>query len=257
MAAGAKATYAAPAVQKTFEILELLEAHPAGLLVSEMAVLLGRSVGELFRIVIVVEQLGYLRKSLKDDRYSVAYKLLDLAYRATPAHDLVDAARPVMRRLAVDTGQSCHLVVLNEGSGLVIAREHNPGTRGFALRLGATVDLLASCSGKVLLAFAAAETRTAAIARAVAEGHAVERGTLERQLAQIRTAGHAQRKSPITLGVTDISYPVFGFDGLVAAALTIPFLRLIDGSQQVDIDAARALLADAAAAVTRTLTSAD
>jgi len=61
--AGGKATYAAPAVQKTFEILELLERHPGGLLVSEMATLLGRSVGELFRIVVVVEQLAYLRKS--------------------------------------------------------------------------------------------------------------------------------------------------------------------------------------------------
>jgi DNA-binding IclR family transcriptional regulator len=253
VAAGTKATYAAPAVEKTFEILELLTAHPAGLLVSEMAALLGRSVGELFRIVVVVEQLGYLRKSPKDDRYSVAYKLLDLAHRATPAQDLVDAARPVMRRLAAETGQSCHLVVLNEGQGLVIAREHSPGTRGFALRLGAGVDLLASCSGKVLLAFVAPETRDAAIARAGQPGEPLDRAALDRQLALIEKAGHAQRKSPITLGVTDISYPVSGFDGLIAAALTIPFLRLIDGSQSVDLDAARALLQVAAADVSARL----
>jgi DNA-binding IclR family transcriptional regulator len=253
VAAGAKATYAAPAVEKAFEILEVLTAHPGGLLVSEMAALLGRSVGELFRIVVVVEQLGYLRKSPKDDRYSVAYKLLDLAHRATPAQNLVDAARPVMSRLAAETGQSCHLVVLNEGRGLVIAREHNPGTRGFALRLGAAVDLLASCSGKVLLAFAAEEARVAAIARAMSSSEPLDQATLDRQLAPIRKAGHAQRKSPITLGVTDISYPVFGFDGLVAAALTIPFLRLIDGSQTIDLDAARALLQTAAADISDTL----
>ena len=256
MTAGGKATYAAPAVQKTFEILGLLEQHPGGLLVSEMAALLGRSVGELFRIVVVVEQLGYLRKSPKDDRYSVAYKLLDLAYRSTPARSLVDVARPVMRHLAVDTRQSCHLVVLNEASGLVIAREHSPGTRGFALRLGASIDLLASCSGKVLLSFASPEDRTTAIARASGIAAPVDRDALERQLALIRKAGFAQRKSPITLGVTDISYPVFGFDGLVAAALTIPFLRLIDGSQTIDIDAARALLAGAAAEITEGLSSA-
>ncbi|WP_308461792.1 IclR family transcriptional regulator [Sphingomonas folli] len=255
MASGTKTTYAAPAVEKAFEVLELLESYPGGLLVSEMAVLLERSVGELFRIVVVVEQLGYLRKSPKDDRYSVAYKLLDLAYRSTPAENLVDAARPVMRRLAVDTGQSCHLVVLNEGSGLVIAREHNPGTRGFALRLGAAVELIGSCSGKVLLAFSPEEVRLAAIARAAEDGAPLDRAGLDRQLGLIRKAGHAQRKSPITLGVTDISYPVFGFDGLVAAALTIPFLRLIDGSQTVDLDAARALLQTAAGDISATLGS--
>ncbi len=250
MAGEGRATYAAPAVQKAFEVLELLGKHPDGLLVTEMAPLLDRSIGELFRIVVVVEQLGYLRKSPKDDRYTVAYKLLELAHRSTPARHLGDLARPVMKRLAVDSGQSCHLVVLNDGSGLVIVREHNPGTRGFALRLGASVDLLSSCSGSVLLSFASAEDRDAAIAAASAGAPPVSRDILDRDVARIRAAGFAQRKSPITLGVTDLSYPVFGPDGLVAAALTIPFLRLIDGSQTVDIDAARALLARAAAEIT-------
>ena len=48
-----------------------------------------------------------------------------------------------------------------------------------------------------------------------------------------------------TAGVTDISYPVFGFDGQIAAALTIPFLVMIDGSQR-DADTIRAALAQAA-----------
>ncbi|MGJ3629644.1 hypothetical protein AB5I41_27565 [Sphingomonas sp. MMS24-JH45] len=31
--------------------------------------------------------------------------------------------------------------------------EENPGTRGFALRLGAQIDMIQSCSGQVILAF--------------------------------------------------------------------------------------------------------
>jgi DNA-binding IclR family transcriptional regulator len=52
-----------------------------------------------------------------------------------------------------------------------------------------------------------------------------------------------------TQGVTDISYPIFGFDGHLAAALTVPFLKLIDGTQTVDCDAARESLARAAARI--------
>jgi len=104
-----------------------------------------------------------------------------------------------------------------------------------------------------LLAFAADEDRVTTIARASSASGPVDRDALNRQLALIRKGGFAQRKSPITLGITDLSYPVFGFDGLVAAALTIPFLRLIDGSQTIDIDAARELLASAAADVTGSL----
>jgi len=254
MAAGSRTTYAAPAVEKAFEIFELLGTRPGGILISEMAVLLNRSVGELFRIVVVMERLGYLQKSRKDDRYSVAYKLLDLAYRATPAQDLVAAAGPAMRRLAIDSGQSCHLVVVNGGSGLVITREQNPGTRGFSLRLGAPIDMLTSCSGRVLLAFATDERRDHVLALAVQESpHPLDRAALDRDLATVRKRGFEQRKSPITRGVTDLSVPVFGFDGLIAAALTIPFLELIDGSQTVDLAAARDQLRAAATEISATL----
>ncbi|MFS0773279.1 IclR family transcriptional regulator [Sphingomonas sp. 1P08PE] len=146
-------TYAAPALDKAFEILNLLASFPQGALVKEMSAALGRSVGELFRIVVVMEQAGYLQRSPITDRYTVSFKILELAFRATPAQDIVDAARPEMQRLARETEQSCHLVVANGAHGLVIAREENPGMRGFAVRLGATIDMIRSCSGQVLLAF--------------------------------------------------------------------------------------------------------
>ena len=54
--------------------------------------------------------------------------------------------------------------------------------------------------------------------------------------------GFDLRKSPIIYGVTDVSFPVFGFDREIVAALTIPFLELIDGSQKFDVVAACDLL---------------
>ena len=251
---GPKGTYAAPAIEKAFEVLEMLAKQRDGALVSEMAIHLDRSVGELFRIVIVMEQLGYLQKSLKSDRYTVAYKLLDLAYRATPAQNLVSAALPEMRQLAVETGQSCHFVVLNDGAGLVIAREENPGTRGFSLRLGATIDMVRSCSGQVILAFSDAERAEPVIAAAEASQRLVaDRVRLQDRLEDIRRDGFNHQKSPITHGVTDISYPVFGFNEEIVGALTIPFLELIDGSQKVSFDTARSMLQTAAANISETL----
>ncbi len=64
----------------------------------------------------------------------------------------------------------------------------------------------------------------------------------------MRKRGYEQRKSAITGGVTDISFPICGRDGFVAAALTIPFLGQIGGSQAAELIAARALLKEAAAA---------
>lgn len=249
-----KGSYAAPALDKAFLIIELLASHPEGMLVSEMATALGRSLGELFRIVVVMEEARYLEKSPVDDRYRVTYKFLDIAYRATPARQLTAAALPEMQSLALTVGQSCHLVVIEGGAGLVIAREENPGTRGFALRMGASIDIVTSCSGKVLLAFAAHGQAARIIERVeLAQGRPIGRARLAEELDRVRAQGYELRESPITRGVTDISYPVFGFGGDCMAALTIPFLESIDGSQSVTIAEARLILADATARISQQL----
>jgi DNA-binding IclR family transcriptional regulator len=249
-----KTSYSAPALEKAVEIIELMGDHPDGMLVTEMANRLGRSVGELFRIVIVMERLGLLRKSARTDRYTVAYRLLDLAYRATPAQNLVAAALSQMQALAFAAGQSCHLVVPSGGEGLVIASEQQPGVRGFSLRVGARIDIVQSCSGQVLLAFSTDESAERMVTAAEAQrAQPVDRAWLAERRAETRARGYQLRQSPITHGVTDISYPVIGFDGTIVAALTIPFLALIDGSQKIDLEAARDLLADAVAAISDAL----
>lgn len=249
-----KGTYTAPAVEKAFEIIELLASHPDGLLVSEMAAHLGRSVGELFRIAVVMEQSGYLAKSARSDRYAVTYKLLETAYRATPAQNLVRAALPRMQALTHDAGQSCHLVVASGGSGLVVASEQQHGPRGFSVRVGGKVDMIRSCSGNLLLAFSSPQKAEQILAATEEEqGHSIDRQSLEERLTIIRAHGYDSRPSPITRGVTDISFPVWGFDGQIAAALTIPFLELIDGTQKVDLMSAQELLRQAVAQISEAL----
>ncbi|AJP73255.1 IclR family transcriptional regulator [Sphingomonas hengshuiensis] len=232
-----KGSYSAPALDKAFLIIELLANNPQGLLASEMATALGRSLGELFRIVVVMEEAGYLQKSRVTDRYTVTYKFLDVAYRATPARKLVVTAQPEMQALAAAIGQSCHLVVLQGGEGLIIAREENPGVRGFALRVGASIDLVRSCSGSILLAFSSEEVAERLLARAAAlRKEPVGHGALSTRLQKVRADGYVLRESAVTRGVTDISCPIFGFDGELLAALTVPFMDLIDGSQLVSIE---------------------
>lgn len=238
-----KGSYNSPALQKAFLLIELLAEHPQGLLASEMAAALGRSLGELFRIVVVMEEAGYLQKSAITDRYTVSYKFLDVAYRATPAQRLVAVATPEMQALALAAGQSCHLVVPKGGEGLVVAREENPGIRGFALRMGVSIDIIKSCSGQVILAFLPENQRERMVSLAeTLRNTPVGRQELAKRLLAVRAKGYELRDSAAIRGVTDVSYPVLGFGGELMAALTIPFLETIDGSQQVSLDEARSLL---------------
>ena len=246
-----KNTYSAPALEKGFDVFEVLASHPGGLTLTEIATELGRSINELFRLVVVMEQRGYIRKAA-DDRYVVTYRILDLAHRATPVQDIAHAATAPMYDLAHAVLQSCHLVVPGEGHGLVVLRQENPGPTSFSVRVGAPIDLLASGSGNVILAFTDGDRMHGLFGRRKDE-IAQMLAPIEPILERIRAQGHERRQSPMTHGVIDLSHPVFGFDGHLAAVLTIPFLERIDGSQPVSVDDSLVMLAASARAISAEL----
>ena len=247
-----KTTYSAPALENAFDILEELARAPFGLTVSEMSQRLGRSIGGLFRIMMVMERRGWLARDPDSDRFSVTPMVLELAYHATPAQELTRAAPPVMDKLSRESGQSCHLVVPAGSRGLVVLREAAPGSTSFALRLGAEVDLLTSCSGHVLLAFAGDGPRETML-QEIGEIGPKARRELMTMVERVRRQGHEAAPSARIRGVTDVSFPVFGLDGGVVAALTSPFLKHINGSQRVDLDRMRTLLRAAAGQISQAL----
>jgi len=245
--------YSAPALEKAIDITDLLATAEGGLTLSEIAVRLKRSMSEIFRVIMVMERRRWLQKDPTSARYSVTYHLLELAHRGTPAQSLSLAAAPVMNELSIATRQSCHLVVRAFGNGLVIQRQENIGRQGcFAMRLGASVDLLTSCSGHVLLAFTRESDREA-VYRLIPQPWRVGKEKIAKITKRVKQQGFELQPSPVTAGVTDISYPIHGLDGNVVAALTIPFLRVIDGSLPVTIDRAQSLLQKAAHRISRTL----
>ena len=249
-----KGNYAVPALDKALDVIELLSSTPGGATMNEIATRLGRSMGELFRIVIVMESRGLLQKSPETDRYTVAYKFLDLALRATPAQDLTRAAAPAMEVLVSQISQSSHLVVPNGGEGLVVYRQEDPGMRSFVVRVGASVNLARSCSGRVILAFSDDQQRERMVSLAERLMRTrLNHAQLQSQLDVIRERGFEQCASPITHGVTDVSYPIFGFYGNLMAALTVPFLELLDGSQKVGVDEVHKYLEKAAQSISAAL----
>jgi DNA-binding IclR family transcriptional regulator len=238
--------YSAPALEKGMDIIELLAAADSGLTVSEIAQRLDRRMSELFRIIIVLERRGWLQKDTDSSRYHVAYHVLKLAHRGTPAQTLSRAAAPVMHDLSNRINQSCHLVIRAGAQGLVILRQENPRRHAnLSVRLGAVIDLATSASGHVLLAHLATDARDALMPE-LPRPRSLTREKLERVFTRVRQRGYEQIQSPITAGVTDISCPIFGFDGQVAAALTIPYLHARDSSLPTTVQQTRGLIAEAA-----------
>jgi DNA-binding IclR family transcriptional regulator len=245
--------YFAPALEKGIDIIELLADAESGLTVSEISQRLHRPMSELFRVIIVMERRGWLQKDPESSRYSVTYHVLKLGHRGTPAQSLTLAAAPVMHELSGRISQSCHLVVLSGNQGLVILRQENPIRHvNLSVRMGATLRAVTSCSGQILLAHLEPGERDHLL-ESMPGPAAIPRTKLLKSLAQIRKQGFQVRASPITAGVTDISYPVRGLDGKVLAALTVPYLHVLDKSLPTTIEQTRRLVEDAARRISRAL----
>src|SRR6188768_1592901 len=107
----AKRSYSVPAAEKALDVLEFMASQPEGMTVTALAGALGRSVHELYRVILVLEARGYLYRRSGSDRYRLSLKLFELAHQTPSVRQLTDSALPIMQALAPAAQQSCHLAV--------------------------------------------------------------------------------------------------------------------------------------------------
>lgn len=232
--AGQKA-YQAPALEKGIDILELLadKTTPSGM--AEIATSLGRSRNEIYRMLVVLERRGFIKR-LADDRYELTNRLFELGMRTAPRRNLHDAALPHMHLLAETLFQSCHLVVASGNDMVVVARVESPDLLGFAVRVGYRRTILNSTSGRLLYAFMPEHQREAWLKSL--RDTAGSEAEIDRFLSDSeKVAGKGVHfgPSPFVDAVTDIAAPIFdGTSEGPVATLVVPFVSGRSVRTQID-----------------------
>jgi len=247
----AEPRYAAPALDKGLDILELLSKQQRGLTRPEIAERLDRSVSELFRMIECLTRRSYLVQD--DDKFSLGLKLFELSHEFPPMNRLLKEALPRMETLAKAVDQSCHLSVLSGPRQLIIAQVDAPSGVGFSVKIGATLDLVKSASGRVLLAFQSDEEAGRLIARAEPDLAPAKTKTAMSTIQQVARAGFAFSPSRQFSGVEAISYPILDLHRRAIAALTVPYVTHLDDNTRPKPSAAQAALASVAAEISAAL----
>jgi DNA-binding IclR family transcriptional regulator len=230
--------YRAPALEKGLEILELLAPSATPMPTTEISAALGRSVSEIFRMLQVLEEHGYICRS--GEGYRITNRLFSLGMAQPPIRDLLEHAIPHMRELSSFTRQSCHLAMASGPEMVVVANVEAPGLLGFAVRMGYRRPLIHSASGHVLLAFQAEKTREEMLQATAAVNLAFNRKQLLTLLDKVQAQRLISMSSPMLTAITDVSAPIL-HDGAALAALTMPFVDG-PGATVAQEDATRALL---------------
>ncbi|WP_374398345.1 IclR family transcriptional regulator [Tabrizicola sp.] len=216
--------YTAPALEKGLDILELLSATVVGLSLSEIARDLGRSVSEIFRMLVVLQERGYIAQDPASEKYGLTTRLFEVAHRTPLIQRLTTAAEPLMRDLAHRINQSVHLAILADDAVLIVGQVDPPARHVMSVRLGTRVDLWRASSGRVMMAFQD-EDRLAEMLRRTPLPEGADERRLRADLAQIRKSGHEVVDSFVVKGVVNISVPIIDHSGHAVAALTVPHIE--------------------------------
>lgn len=242
--------YAAPALEKGLDILELLATEEAGLGQTEIARRLDRSVSEIFRMLVVLQERKYVVLDPLSERYMLTTLLFEIAHRTPLIRRLTTLAGPVMQALVREVNQSAHLAILSSDGVLVIGQVNGPGNNTMSVRLGAKIELWRASSARVMLAFQPRDVLTDYFASVPLPAD-VTQDQLCAELRQIREAGHEVRDSFVVRGVVNISAPIFDHSGHAIAAMTVPHMERYD--DPISFETCRLAVIRASAALSRNL----
>jgi len=218
--------YSAPALDKGLDILEFLAGERLPLSQLEVSQGLGRSSGEIYRMLMCLEERGYVIREAESGKFRLTLRLYELGHKQNPAMLLRQAARLPMESLAEETGHACHLSV-QYGRSLLVLMERMP-IRQICLAVGegTVFPLLQTSSGKVLLSRMRREDAAESLGDdpIYAAMREPQQRALFKMLENVRQSGELATESTLSKGVSDIAVPV-GIEGTdTFAVLVVSYL---------------------------------
>lgn len=229
--------YKAPALSKGLDILETLASNGDGYTQVEIAKILDRSTSEIYRMLYVLHQRGYVELGA-DDRYRLTTKLFEIAHKYPPIRRLTAIAGEALLQLANTVNQSAHLSILHTGKVLIVAQVDCPGSTINTVRLGAQFPIFYSASSRPLAAFLD-KSELAQLLTLAGNAPKKDLEIFLSDIDEVRKVGYCEGPSLLIKGVTNLSAPIFDYTGKAIAAVTIPFISRLAGTETMGAEAAR------------------
>lgn len=219
-------SYQAPALEKGLDILEYLSHKASSLSQTEIANGINRSTNEIYRMLVCLEERGYLIRDEVSGKYRLSLKLYNLSHRHSPVDEIRRVAQFPMQELSEITKQSCHMGVIYHNQLMVIYQSKSPGPISLSVEEGSLFSILLTASGRTLLACMAEDERQRLLERNkdFQNYSSKEKERFLTSLDEIREQGYYFKKSETTKGVTDVVVPIGNAQTEVLASLAISIL---------------------------------
>lgn len=232
MASSKSIIYKSQVLNRTFRILDILAQEKSGLGVTALTAKLGLNKSTTHRLIMVLESNRYVEKNGDTGRYQLGSRILELGLSALSQLDIYEVARPHLRRLVAESGETAHIGILRGGEVMSIVNVPSSQALHAPSEVGTRHHAHCSALGKAILAFRPAEDLEWFLKEAPLPGFTrntiTTKPMLVKEIETVRQSGYAVDDEERENGLRCLGAPVRDSSGEVVAAVAIagPVFRI-------------------------------
>jgi IclR family KDG regulon transcriptional repressor len=231
-----RAPYRVQVLDRTFEIINKLAEIHSGLSVTELAVQLGLHKSTAHRLLMVLESNRFVERDEDGGKYHLGSRIMELGLSALSRLDVCEIAKPYLRNLVEEAGETAHMGVLRGGEVVSVVNVESSQTLRTPATVGTRTPVHCTSLGKAIMAFSPSEAVDIYLRDGMLKAYtpntitSMRRFREELRATQIR--GYAIDNEEREVGLRCIGAPVHNSDGEVIAAISIagPAVRILDES---------------------------
>lgn len=221
-------------VHRAMALLVALGDAPAeGIGISELTRRVGANRSTIYRIIDALKAYGFVRPGEAPGTVRLGFGLVELSDAALNRIDVRSVAAPYLRELCRQTGETCHLALLDENEVVYIDKAESDQAFRLASRPGKRQPLYCTSLGKVFLAAMPDVQRAAALDQielvARTPTTITDRAVLEEELRVVARRGWAADLGENTEGVSCVAAALYSREPFPVAAISasapVPRLR--------------------------------
>jgi IclR family pca regulon transcriptional regulator len=211
------------ALARGLDVLACFDADHREMSLSDVATAVGLARPTARRLLLTLEELGFVRSSA--GVFALTPKVLTLGMAYVGALGLWDIARPHLQALVGRTGESSSMAQLDGSDIVYVARVSVPKLITLRVDIGTRFPAVQTSQGKVLLAALSPDDLATTLAEPSRAGLPPYIGRspdqLRDELTAVRARGWALADEELAPGVRSVAVPVRDRDGVVRAAMNV------------------------------------
>lgn len=211
------------AFERGLSVIRSFGGHSSQMTLAEVARATGLNRATARRLLITLEELGYVRRV--DDRFSLTPRVLDLGYAYLSSLALPQLALPYLEQLSEEVHEASSVGVLDATEVVYVARVPANRVMTVSIGLGTKFPAYRTSLGRALLA-SLSEEEVATIWETSDRREPTPRtvsslAELRRHLETVRERGFALVDQELELGVRSVAAPLHDASGRTVAAINV------------------------------------